>query len=113
MDDNWGYVKPSELFLSSGKTQSLKSLVDKLQQIKSSSDFDNLTNRSFPIASTSYTSDDVKIVKAINNNNSSNKSRVVAPKILKKKHGLVERAPNLKRVTFEVFYSFYKIKYFF
>lgn len=108
-DDNWGCVEPSELFSSSGKTQSLQYFVDKLKQGQSSSAYENVLNsdRLFPLASTSQTSNEVKVIKTVNKNELNrdlyNTSRVMAPKILKQKRGLVERPPSLKRVTFEVF----------
>lgn len=108
-DDNWGCVEPSELFSSSGKTQSLKYLVEKLEQEQNSNNLENVTNlnRSLPLASTSHTPEDVKLIKIVNNNQNNslrNQSRIIAPRILKKKKGLVERTPTLKRVTFEVYY---------
>jgi len=118
--DNWGVVEPSELFLSTGKTQSLRFLVDQLaknDEFKKELDDKknvgkNLTNgtskpwrkendksfavmcdRSLQTLSSSISSGDIassKVVKA-------------APKILKQKRGIVaDKPPNLKRVTFEV-----------
>lgn len=110
-DDDWGCVEPSDLFTSSAKTQSLKLLAEKLQQNISHR---NLLNqeREFPEASFSQITE-VNILNPKRSDESPQPNgRVVAPKILKKKQGLVERTPSLKRVTFEViFYVIYWILY--
>jgi hypothetical protein len=116
-DDRWGCVEPSELFSSTGKTPSLKSLVDQLQRHLQRQQHTNsngvyvgrrkLSSESSSFCSYSSSASSPAAAGSNSRDSSSGGSsggtmRPSAPKILKRKQGMVERPPSLKRVRFEV-----------
>ncbi|KAI1723083.1 transformer-2a3 [Ditylenchus destructor] len=116
--DDWGCVEPSQLFTSTGKTQSLRFLVD---QLAKNNDQDNGTGpqqlgTSQHLKCTS--SNGVKYGEqsscgqagingasppATFSSNGAARRKTVPKTILKQKRGFrTDKAPSLKRVTFEV-----------
>lgn len=106
-EDNWGCVVSSRLFTSPGQMPSLNNLVKQILKEKSDITHDKLIkdDRPFPIS----TSNEWSVAQPVVYDTSSPGGSVSPPgsttgskKILKHKKGLVEKVPNLKRVTFEV-----------
>lgn len=91
--DDWGCVEPTELFSSVGKIRPLRELFENIDQdtglvpVPSAECFP-ISNGNSAVKVVSDTAD-VGLPKR-------------APKILKKRAGLVDRPPCLKKVTFEV-----------
>lgn len=117
--DDWGCVEPSQLFTSTGKTQSLRFLVD---QLAKNNEQDNGTGpqqlgTSQHLKCTSWNG--VKYGEqsscaqagingasplAVFSSNGATSRKKVPKTILKQKRGFrMDKAPSLKRVTFEVF----------
>lgn len=108
-EDKWGCVMTSHLFASPAKTPSLNSLVRQI--LKKSSNFDEEKcefmddDRPFPISTANewnLVQPEVSNGQMSTTSNSPTSSLNGSKKILKHKNGLVEKVPNLKRVTFEV-----------
>jgi hypothetical protein len=89
--DDWGCVEPGELFSSVGKMRPLTELFENIDKETGYL----LAGNCFPLTNGN---NNVKVVTDIGDKHLPKQ----APKILKKRAGLVDRPPCLKRVTFEV-----------
>lgn len=112
--DNWGCVEPSQLFTSTGKTQSLRFLVEQLakndvhangtaSEQQGTSQYQHWNKTKYgEHASSSQTGINGASHSSTSLTNGFSKKSM--PKtILKQKRGFVQdKTPNLKRVTFEV-----------